>query len=609
MSVREVADATGRAGRSTKRITLPMRKAGTLIAEDREHLEGALESTAKALKGGAAILYEPAFLAHDVLVRPDILVRSQSGSWDLIEVKSSTEVKKEHVQDVAVQRFVIEGYGLPLRQTLLMHINNRYVRDGDIDPGQLFVKADITVDVAQHVQDVPANVKSFLATAASEREPAIDIGHHCSDPYDCEFTPYCWQHVPEYSIFDIARISAKKIAILREAGVMDIKDVPDAFDLTENQRVQLDVAKSGKDLFQREAVANLLEHLTHPLHFLDFESFNPAVPLYDGTRPYQQIPFQASVHVQRHEDGPVEHMEYIGDGKNDPRPGLVSFLVNSIGSNGSIVVFHANFEGDRLKELAADFIREASQLLSMKDRLWDLEEPFRRNLYVHPGFRGRSSTKVVLPTLVPEMTYEGMPIAEGRDATIGYLAIMSGNLSADESKRTIGDLKSYCCHDTFGMVQLLMHCRSRLNLPVVKKSPEDPMMTQILERANAGDAAAQYVLGSRYAQGRGVPKDDAQAVHWFRQAAKQGYVDATKEIELLTMPLNEFAKAGRDLVTHEIDALRRAVNELPKTGVDPRSSFRGSLPRACRPPCTGRSLAGMKRHSRVFTCPRQKRDR
>ena len=301
---------------------------------------------------------------------------------------------------------------------------------------------------------MPTQLKAMQAMLAKSGTPAIEIGAQCFNPYDCEFAHHCWAKVPDYSVFNLggARFE-KKIGWWRR-GLAAVADIPES-GLSNAQSIQVKVAKSGKPYINADGIAEALSALSYPLHFLDFETINLALPPYDGLRPFQQMPFQASIHVQQRRDGPLRHVEYLGDGRSDPRLGLAECLSETIGPKGTVIAYNAGFEGQCLKGLAKSFPKHAKALLSAKNRLWDLGTPFRRALYVHPEFRGSWSIKVVLPTLVPGMSYEKLAIGNGGDAQTAYLSMMRDSLSAVARVRIKKNLKEYCGQDTLAMVKLL----------------------------------------------------------------------------------------------------------------------------------------------------------
>ena len=428
---------------------------GVLISEGHTQTAQSLASTQAAVEAGARVLYEAGAVHDNILVRADIIAKTKDKkAWDLIEVKSSTEVKDVYLQDVAVQLYVLEGAGFPIRKAFLMHVNNEYVRKGPIDPRGLFALEDVTEEARELQETVPKELKAMQAMLAKSQAPSIEIGTQCFSPYACDFQDHCWAKVPEYSVFNLGGARMEKKFGWWHEGIKAVADIPED-GLSRAQGLQVKVAKSKKPHIDVVRIAKVLGELAYPLFFLDFETINLALPPYDGLRPYQQMTFQASIHVQERKNGPLRHVEYLGEGRSDPRPGMAAYLAETIGPKGTVVAYNAGFEGQCLGGLAASFPKYAKSLLSAKERLWDLGTPFRRALYVHPKFRGSWSIKVVLPTLVPDMSYDKLAIGNGGDAQLAYLSLMMDSPSARERARTLRNLKEYCGQDTMAMVKVL----------------------------------------------------------------------------------------------------------------------------------------------------------
>jgi hypothetical protein len=430
-------------------------KGGKLVEFDYRQLPEALEYTARLIEDGAKLIYEGAFTAADVLIRCDILKKNPDGGWDLIEVKSSASVKEEHLPDAALQRYVLQAAGLKIKKVWLMHLDNTYVKQGPIDPQKIFKREDITAETSDLLPVIKEELQRFLEALAVTDTPEIGIGRHCSTPYECEFRGHCWKDMPEYSIYDIPRLSWEKKNTLKAMGIINFRDVPETFDLNAAQRLYLRVEKTGRPAIDGAALASFLEDLDYPLYHIDFETLMPGIPLYDGSRPYQQIPFQVSLHVQDRAGAEARHFEYLGDPGGDPRPGLIDFMAKNIGPKGSLLAYNSAFEASRLKELAEDFPASKTALSNLIGRMTDLMQPFRRQAYVDPQFHGRCSLKVVLPAMVPDMSYKNLPIANGGDAQLAYSNMVAGKLDPAEAERTRRDLKIYCGQDTMAMVKIL----------------------------------------------------------------------------------------------------------------------------------------------------------
>lgn len=444
-------------------------KGGVLIKAGHTDPEGALAETMAAMQMGVQVIYEAALLHDGVLVRVDILAKGPGGVWDLYEVKSTTEVKDVFLFDAAIQRYVIEGSGLAFGVAHVVHLDPTYVRDGALDLKRLFKSVDVNSETAKLLRDIPSQIQAMKATAALAEAPEAAIGPQCKKPYDCDFMGHCWKAagVPEYSVFNLAGARMDKKTELWRAGHRLVTDIPVCTcrkkctcgsGLTAYQSAQRQVAKDGTRAIDYEAVRRHLEGLAYPLHFLDFEAVNPAVPPFNGLRPYQQLAFEVSIHVRAERGAPLEHFEYLADGTSDPRPELVDFMRAHVKDHGSVIAYNKSYEGNIIKALAA-MQREGSaaeaDLLSTERRLWDLADPFRKALWAEPAFKGSWSIKKVLPALVPTMTYDGMAIADGAAAMRAYTRLMTESLSATERAQIMEDLKTYCGQDTLAMVLIL----------------------------------------------------------------------------------------------------------------------------------------------------------
>lgn len=429
-------------------------KGGVLLKNNRDNIPGALKETQDLLAAGETILYEPAFQAQNVLAFCDILRKAKDG-WELIEVKSTTKLKDQHLGDIAIQKYVIEKAGIKIKRAYLMYVNNEFVRSGPVTARDLFTLQEVTEEIKEAVAAVPATLKKFFAALAKPgKEPAIKIGGHCSDPYPCDFQGHCWKDIPSYSAYNFARLKEPVRAELIRKGILAVKDFPATLELSETQQDFVDVAKSGKPLVRKPELKEFLASLAYPLYHVDFETYNPAIPLYDGQRPFQPFPFQVSLHIEQ-ADGKLQHYEYLGDGKKDPREDIADFLIKHIGPKGTPIAYSAGTEKGVIRGLAGILPRKADKLLALAERFADLAKPFRSRYYMHPAFEGGYSMKVVLPTLVPGMKYEGMAVSNGTDAQAAFAAMASGKLTPAEAAQKRTDLLAYCKQDTLAMVKVL----------------------------------------------------------------------------------------------------------------------------------------------------------
>jgi hypothetical protein len=431
---------------------------GVLVEEPYYEVEAALAKT-KELLNTADTIYEAAFLYDNVLVRADILHKTADG-WDMIEVKSATDVKEEYHDDVAIQAYVLKGSGVDLNKVILMHINNEYLKTADdIDVNNFFVQADLTQALT------PAEtIKTTLLEMTREMaapEPAQEIAKGFCE--GCEFHAYCWAHVPENSVYDLPRIS-DKAKLIASHGYLKIADIPVEYLSSDNHIKWFKVYKSGVPHVDKEGIKALLSELRYPLYFLDFETTAPAVPLWLNTRPYQQIVFQASLHIIEHFGEEPKHYEYLFEGTEDPRPKAAEFLLKHIGNSGTIIAHHAAFEKSRISEMMRDLDLSAGDTARLKDmltRFWDSKEAFQK-YYFHPDFNCSASIKKVLPVVAPGMTYEGMAVAHGGDAMDAFDVLYENKLPPQEAAELRQHLLDYCRQDTLAMVKVVYFLRNLL---------------------------------------------------------------------------------------------------------------------------------------------------
>src|SRR5208282_5089282 len=403
-------------------------------------------------------IFEAVFEHGGVLVKVDVLHRRRDGRWRLIEVKSTSDVKDHHYEDVAIQYRVVSRSGLDLASACLAHVNRGYIYPGgEIDPRRFFRIRNLTRRVQRLQPKLTFQLRSEFTVLAMQQPPDIAPGRHCTDPVTCELYDRCNRPRPDDHIGFLPRIHASAMEELEEMGIESIHDIPEDFSLTERQRRACTSVQTGQPWFSPE-LSKELGSLTYPLHFMDYESVNPAIPRLPGMRPYDQLPFQWSVHVLREPGVEPGHYEFLARDASDPRHEFTASLCSVLGESGSIVVYNQQFESQRLSDLAALLPEFADRIKQIQTRLWDLLPVVRNNVY-HPAFAGSYSLKAVLPALVPEMTYDGMAVANGQDAGLGWESLVGGSLDQPEYERIEKALRAYCEQDTLALVRLLQHLR------------------------------------------------------------------------------------------------------------------------------------------------------
>jgi predicted RecB family nuclease len=398
-------------------------------------------------------IFEGTFENGGVLVRVDVLQRRRDGRWRLMEVKSTTDLKDHHLDDVAIQARVVSRSGLDLAASCLMHVNRNYVfQGGSIDVRQFFRIRNLTRRVKRLQPKLTFQLRAEFTVLNMLKVPDLPPGSHCTEPVTCEFFDRCNPSRPDDHVGYLPRIQASAVEELVEMGVESIRDIPDDFPLNERQRRAATCVQTGEPWFSTE-ISKELSALKYPLFFMDFETVNPAIPRFLGMRPYDCLLFQWSVHVVREPGAEPEHHEFLATDTTDPRRKFIASLCPVLGKSGSILVYSA-FESQRLSELAAWLPEFAGRVKKIQRRLWDLLPVVRNHVY-HPEFAGSYSIKNVLPALVPSMSYKGMEVADGQDAGLAWELLIRGVLDETEGNRIRRALLDYCGQDTLALNKLV----------------------------------------------------------------------------------------------------------------------------------------------------------
>ena len=427
---------------------------GILIEEPYFEHAQAVRSTLNLLSDPSVpSLYEPAFAFQGIRTRVDVLNRLGEREFDLVEVKSTTKAKDEHIRDVAIQTHVAEGSGIPIRRALLMHVNNAYVyQGGDHNLDRLFSLKDVTDEAkAYAAEEVPNDLARMWESLQRAETLDIETGRHCATPYRCPFFGHCHRDEPEHPVRELPWLRQAGYERLKAAGIRDIGGIPPDFTgLSETQRRVRDSVAAGRP-FIGPNLASRLQDISSPASFLDFETLSPAIPIYVGTRPYQTIPFQWSLHV-RDSDGGLRHNSFLDDGPGDPREHLITSLLDAIPSQGAIVAY-SGYEKTVITELAQAFPQYESRLTAACERIVDLLQLIRGDYY-HPDFHGSYSIKSVLPAIVPDLAYDDLEIPEGLAAAAAYARLIAGDVPESEQAAIREALLAYCRRDTEAMVRV-----------------------------------------------------------------------------------------------------------------------------------------------------------
>ena len=396
-------------------------------------------------------LFEAAFKSEGILVLADLLLREKNG-WRMVEVKSSASVKPYHVTDASIQSWVAKKAGLELSSTEIAHIDTSFIYPGGNDYNGLFYYADISNEVGDNLSSVEEWIGEAKRTLSGE-EPDIQPGNQCSKPFDCPFYSFCASDEPEQEEYpvEILPYHGKLADELREEGYNDIREIP-AGRLSKPKHLRVWEATINDSLILDEAGRNKVRALGYPRYYIDFETIQMAIPVWVGTRPYSQIPFQWSCHIE-HEDGSISHHEYLSDGKSDPRRPFIESLLRIIGEHGPVIVYNAGFERSRLKELSDYYEDLSADVTTIIERIFDLL-PVARKHYYHPQMKGSWSIKAVLPTIAPELAYDDLEVADGGMAMEAFSEMMMPDITDKRHNELYKALLKYCERDTWAMVAI-----------------------------------------------------------------------------------------------------------------------------------------------------------
>jgi hypothetical protein len=418
----------------------------------------ALVQTQRLLNEEVSVLFQPVVWSpENYLARADVLIRTGT-SWRIVEVKDATSVKPEHVIDAAFQLAAHEAAGMDIQKVSLLHLNKDYRRLGECDVDELFLEADITEKVRALQAEITEQMRSAWERLCDPTPPATCLCNRQPRSGHCPTFTLFHPDIPESgSIYDLQRISPKKTEEAFLRGIVHLKDWPDDLPLTDGQRHQVEVHQSGRARLDRDGLKALLDEYVFPLYFLDYETASLPMPPFDGCWPYQQVPFQYSLHILDG-SGDLTHREFLATERNhNPIPDLVAQLRQDIGDHGSVVVWNATFERGRNRELAAAVSAEAPFLENLNDRMVDLMECVSKHHYVHPNFNGSASIKVVLPVAAPELSYADFKVHNGAEASERWLTCMAPDTADSDRSEWFEALRDYCRLDTLAMVRVWEH--------------------------------------------------------------------------------------------------------------------------------------------------------
>lgn len=423
-------------------------------------LDSMLEETQKYINEGAQNIAEASFSYNGMFCSVDILHKTPFG-WDIVEVKSSTHLKSVFLDDMTFQCYVLTKLGYKITGVYNMHLNSDYVRQGELNLHQLFTIEDCTETIAMRLPYVEQNIRQIeqFFARAEEFEPKYDIGMHCESPYECAYQNYCRRNLPSPNIFNVrGRLGKKKKYQFYYDGIISFEDIDRCANLNKKQMLQVETEVYNKPpTINTKHIKKWLDDLSYPLYHLDFETYMQAVPQYDGIRPYMQIPFQYSLHIQHEKGGECEHREHLGKEGTDTRRALAEQLCRDIPKDVCSLAYNMKFEKMIIKQLANEYPDLAEHLMNIHDNMKDLMVPFEKGDYYCKEMEGSYSIKLVLPALCPndpELDYHNLEeIHHGSEASTAFAQLHTK--PQEEIEQTRKNLLAYCGLDTLAMVKIL----------------------------------------------------------------------------------------------------------------------------------------------------------
>lgn len=417
------------------------------------------ENTQKAILNGAQIMFQPTAVTRDLSAKADIVTNGEvPATWDIREVKMNTEVKKENLIDLAFQKICFQEAGMQIDKTYLVHVNNQYVRNGDINVQDFLVSEDVTAEVNAILPEIKQSISEALKLLDDHTDFSDLLLQRCLDPLKCEFVGYCIKGYQEiYNIAD--KLPHDYLHALLTRGLLDDKLL--------NPELIKALGYIAPEPFHEVDTNQLKEELkglVYPLYFIDYETYAPVIPPFDGIRPYQQIPFQFALYIKETPSSELKFIEFLAKDFKNPIPEFVGSMKERIGPIGSVIVWNQSFEAGRNKEMAQMLPEYESFLLGMNGRMFDLMLvfKFRRQIYTHSQFNGSASLKMVLPVVCPDLSYANLGIHNGGEATAAWPLLTDVNTPQEAKEKLANDLLEYCKLDTFAMVRILQHLEERL---------------------------------------------------------------------------------------------------------------------------------------------------
>lgn len=423
------------------------------------------ELTKKEIEKGTKVILQGRVEEDNLTAIFDVLERVGENTFDLYEIKSSTSVKPEHIPDLAFQTIVLEKAGLIVRNLSVIHVNNEYVRNGDIEPEKISKKTEVTDEVRSVISETLENIEKAFRILSSKKIPDLSprlLKDSSMMAEWLEIVEAVKGKLPKYNIYKLATLKPEIVALLEDQGVELIGDIPLDMGLSEKQLKQVLATKTGEQKIEKEEIKEFIHALEFPIHFFDYETLSGVIPTFDGTRPYQQVPFQYSLHILDSLESKLLHKEYLHTEKSNPVPALLKQMQEDFRDKGSIIAWSKKFEIARNNEMAKMYPEYANFLSELNSRMVDLMDPFSKGWFVDKNFFGSASLKAVLPVLVPELSYKELEVSHGGQAQRVWMETVLDGKNAETKNEIMEHLRKYCTLDTYSMYAVLKYLSEKI---------------------------------------------------------------------------------------------------------------------------------------------------
>lgn len=419
------------------------------------------QRTKTELERGTKTIFQGRFETAVLTCIVDILNRVGDNTFELIEVKSTTQVKPEHLPDLAFQTIVLEELGYQISSISIIHVNKNYVRDGEIFADQLTTRTDVTTEVKALIPETNVGIRQALQVAnqVTMPDPSPRFANNGAIKDWLEIFENLKPELPPYNIYQLAGINTRQIATLEDQGIITMDQIPDDVKLSSKQQAQVHCIKTSQRIIMPQPIKAFLDSLNYPLYFFDYETLGDLIPPFDGMKPYQQIPFQYSLHLIREPGADAEHFEFLSQDDTNPASSLTKQLQAQIGNEGTVLVWYEGFE-KHINVIMADMVPDARDFyMHLNDRIKDLMLPFASGWFVDRDFFGSASIKKVQPVLAPDLNYKGLTIGNGEAAQRIWMETFLEQQHQDQIEQITHDLLTYCRYDTLVMVKIFEQLR------------------------------------------------------------------------------------------------------------------------------------------------------